>query len=173
MNKVKTPFHISAGGAKLVPHGHGSNEGGPLRQDTNQTNPDKSCNYENKVPIDLTSAVPSRCALVVDDDYAIRELVAYALELVGFIVSKAEDGQQAYDMFLGGNWDLVVTDYKMPFMDGITLIKKIHQCSPSTPCILMSGVLSNEFSDILDTGAVLEKPFTVHELHREVMRVMA
>lgn len=142
--------------------------------DTNHANIGKSYHQGNKMPIDIRRFVPFRRALVVDDDFAIREIVSRALENIGLNVRRAEDGRQAYELFLKGKWDLVVTDFMMPFMDGITLLDKIKQHAPSTPTILISGMNMDELTGKENRVAdsVLSKPFKINDLHREVMRVI-
>lgn len=142
--------------------------------DTKQTDEYAPLYQRNEMPLETSHFVQLRCALVVDDDFSMREIVASALEKIGLKVRTAENGRKAYDLFLKGKWDLVVTDFMMPIMDGVTLLKKIKQHAPSTPTILISGAaldaLPGRNSGLVDS--ILSKPFKIRDLHREVMRVI-
>ncbi len=145
-----------------------------MHLDVNRTDGYHKNSHHQKMPKDIRAALPTRRALVVDDDFSMRELVAHALELIGFQVREAENGRQAYELFLKGKWDLVVTDYHMPLMDGVTLINIIQEKAPGTPVILISGVLEDSIA-IAGTKLVipvLQKPFSVRELHRKALRVI-
>lgn len=100
------------------------------------------------VPVDRTRAPRSDGAektrapriLIVDDDAAVRELLAE--ELIGreFHVEQAEDGASALERFGDGDAvDLLVTDLSMPGMDGLALITAVHQRRPGLPAILLTG----------------------------------
>lgn len=65
--------------------------------------------------------------LAIDDSASIRSLMSYVLEEAGFQVILAEDGQQALDYAQHNSVDLVLTDVKMPTMDGIVLIQRLRQ----------------------------------------------
>ncbi|MFO7963395.1 MAG: response regulator [Desulfobacterales bacterium] len=119
---------------------------------------------------------PARFALVVEDNEGLRDLLARALELVGFEVKKAENGRTAYDFFLESRYDLVVTDLHMPVMNGFALINRIKTRSPDVPIILVSGHLLDDLSEIGGPSAVatvMKKPFQLSELQKTALRVVA
>lgn len=107
--------------------------------------------------------------LVVDDDQAIREAIMEILTNEGYLVTTAEDGKKALDLLGSFKPDVVLTDYLMPEMDGITLCKIIKN-NPETVdigVILITGVndLETRVKGLL-AGAddFLNKPFMVPEL---------
>ena len=114
-------------------------------------------------------------ALVVDDNQALCEFIAIALERIGFQVQTAENGYEGFNVFLKGRWDLVITDFQMPVMNGFALINKIKAQSPETPVILISG----DFLDLSEIGGhqvlagVLHKPFSLSDLHRMALQAVA
>jgi len=78
--------------------------------------------------------------LVVDDEKEIRELLFKALtRLSHFRVELAEDGEEALKKIGQENFDLVLTDLKMPKMDGLQLATEISKSKPGTLTVLMTG----------------------------------
>ena len=77
--------------------------------------------------------------LVVDDEAIIVKALVKYLTQEGYEVDSAGDGAEAIEKFKNGHFDLLVTDLKMPTMDGIDLIREIRALSPTTACIVMTG----------------------------------
>jgi signal transduction histidine kinase/FixJ family two-component response regulator len=77
--------------------------------------------------------------LLVDDEEDIRDVLAIALTDLGYRVTMAENGQEAIKAFETHPFSMVLTDIKMPVMDGIELLKKIKQLSPGTEIIMITG----------------------------------
>lgn len=105
-------------------------------------------------------------ALVVDDDDALRSIVAEMLSALGYEVSSAENGAKALRIFLGNKFDIVISDYEMPGMDGVALARRIKRSCPGTPVVLMTGaaketILSRKGAAV---DGVLLKPFTLAEI---------
>lgn len=105
-------------------------------------------------------------ALVVDDDGALLSVVAEMLSALGYEVSLAENGAKALRIFLGNKFDIVLSDYEMPGMDGVALARRIKRSSPGTPVVIMTGA-AKEIVFSRKGGAVdrvLLKPFTLAEM---------
>ena len=119
--------------------------------------------------------VKSYSILVVDDNEAIRSLVSVILEKLGLKVSSADNGKRGMDLFVNSKFDLVVTDFNMPGMNGIDLANKIKVKSPSTVIVLMTGE-EKEFilSIIKDTGVdrAIFKPFSIREMAETVQGLL-
>ncbi len=100
-------------------------------------------------------------ALVVDDQPAFRRLVARILSDDGFAVREAADGRQALGLALAEPFDLVVSDVKMPRLDGLTLLAKLRAERPALPVVLVTayGSISSAV-DAMRAGAFdyLSKP---------------
>ena len=101
--------------------------------------------------------------LVVDDDFAVRRALKFALEMEGLDV-KLYDGPRELlsDAALPVNGCLVV-DYNMPLMNGIELVDALHRRSVDLPVILIAGRVNNELrSRAARAGIrrVLEKPLS-------------
>ncbi|MBI4626140.1 MAG: response regulator [Verrucomicrobia bacterium] len=116
--------------------------------------------------------------LVVDDDPIVRGLEATTLEHAGFQVEMAADGEAAWRALLTHDYDLLVTDYIVPKVSGLALVRQHRVASMALPVIVIS-----EMSDALDTAklnrdpwsridAFVRKPFTTSELMAAVHRVL-
>jgi DNA-binding NarL/FixJ family response regulator len=80
--------------------------------------------------------------LIVDDTDHVREMLASMLELDGFdVVGKASSGQEAIGMASSESPHVVVMDYKMPGMDGITATERLREVMPGLPVILYTAYL--------------------------------
>jgi signal transduction histidine kinase len=77
--------------------------------------------------------------LLVDDEEDIRDVLHIALSDSGYHVLSAEDGQAAWKIFNEARPPIVITDIKMPVMDGIELLRRIKRDSPETEVIMITG----------------------------------
>ena len=77
--------------------------------------------------------------LLVDDEKDIREIVNLALADMGYQVLEAEDGEKALRIFQKAQPPIVLTDIKMPNMDGIELLQKIKRENPETEVVMITG----------------------------------
>jgi two-component system response regulator PilR (NtrC family) len=111
--------------------------------------------------------------LVVDDDAMMRMVIRNELE--EHDVSVANDGIQALELFKNGDFDLVVTDLKMPMMGGMELLAEIMQINPEAKVIVISGYMDCQTKKMLEqmgAVAVLEKPMGVIELNEHVAKIL-
>ncbi len=77
--------------------------------------------------------------LVADDEEGLRSFVAEALELAGHDVDQAPDGDVAYQMLARRSYDLLVTDLKMPGLDGLTLLSRVKAEQPEVEVLVMTA----------------------------------
>jgi excisionase family DNA binding protein len=102
--------------------------------------------------------------LVVDDEAGIRELLSKTLALAEYDVDLAAGGQEALERLRRSPCDLLITDLKMPGVDGLTLIREARRFMPQLPIIIITGY-STEASAIeainLGVNGYLTKPFRV------------
>jgi two-component system, sensor histidine kinase and response regulator len=99
--------------------------------------------------------------LVVDDEPVIRELVAMFLEDEGYTVRQACDGLEALREVDTDEVDLVLSDVKMPRLDGVTLARRLAAREPSVPIVLMSAVAPQGMPAEVP---FLRKPFALDHL---------
>lgn len=101
--------------------------------------------------------------LVADDNEAVRKTLRRCLEWLHVNVQEAGDGEQALELVLGGAFDLVVSDYQMPGLDGLELIAECRQKYPQLPFILISGEQPENIEKHEDIY-FLKKPFRMADL---------
>jgi excisionase family DNA binding protein len=119
------------------------------------------------------AAAPARVAppvagrprvLVVDDEASIRDLLAKTLALAEYDVDLAPDGRTALERLRIVAYDLLITDLKMPGVDGLTVIREARRLKADIPVIIITG-FSTEASAIeavnLGVSGYLTKPFRV------------
>ncbi len=114
--------------------------------------------------------------LVVEDDEDIRRLNAEVLTVSGYKVDAAADGAIAWDILQYNQYDLLVTDYHMPKMSGVELLKKVRAAHVALPVILVSGTMPVEKlkqDPWLQIDATLLKPYTPDELLARVTEVLS
>lgn len=113
-----------------------------------------------------------RHVLVVDDEEGVRSIVRDALELWGFSVDEASSGEGALSMLSSCRFDLVVTDLRMPGLDGPGLYGEAGSlCAKVPPFVFVTGdAASREMRAFLDgvRAPVLVKPFTLMSLREAV-----
>lgn len=105
--------------------------------------------------------------LVVDDDAAIRELVALALEKSKHIVHRAASADEARAAVAGAQFDAVISDIYMPGDSGLALLEDLRRTRPQLPVILVTARGSVETAALaarIGAFEYLAKPFDVHEL---------
>lgn len=107
--------------------------------------------------------------LLVDDEPALIKMLKWRLESTGFKVVSALSGLEALKTIQKIPVDFVITDVRMPAMDGLTLIRKIKETIKNIPCLVMSGHGDIDMSDqAIDVGACayIHKPIKFEELER-------
>ena len=105
--------------------------------------------------------------LIIDDEKAIRRTIREILEFEKYNVDEAEDGQQGLDMALKGNYDVILSDIKMPKLDGTELLNKLMAHGTESSLIMMSGHGNIETAvDAVKKGAFdyLAKPIDLNRL---------
>ena len=102
--------------------------------------------------------------LVVDDEAAIRDLLSKTLALAEYDVDLAADGRTALERLRIIPYDLLITDLKMPGIDGLTVVREARRLKADIPVIIITG-FSTEASAIeavnLGVSGYLTKPFRV------------
>lgn len=121
---------------------------------------------------EANSSAPQRI-LVADDVEAVTTLLVTALEIAGYEVVVAENGQQAYELGKSGQFDLAVIDQLMPGLLGTEILGRWQSEGISIPVIMLSGVEDDEIVvGSLDSGAIdyVHKPFRLPELMARIRK---
>lgn len=111
--------------------------------------------------------------LVVDDEGAIRYSISKTLQRIGYQVSAAASGEEALEMMADQNFDVVLTDIRMPGLTGVELLGKIKEQAPDAIVILMTGYASlGTAVESLRLGAhdYLIKPSSSQDIRTSVAR---
>lgn len=113
--------------------------------------------------------------LYAEDERVLREEIAFVLEIDNHDVRTAEDGQDAWEILDHTDPDLLITDIKMPRMDGLSLIEKIRSSSKADlPVIVTSAFADKDFlarANKLGISAYLTKPFSLDDLTNAIAAV--
>jgi CheY-like chemotaxis protein len=124
-------------------------------------------------PRKSTPAIPR--ILLVDDNANGLKARKMVLEELGYGVVTASNGNDALERFSPQKFDLVVTDYKMPRMDGLELIVNLRKLAPEIPIVLLSGFVDSMGLNEQNTqaDAVIQKSANeVSHLSRAVARLL-
>jgi len=113
--------------------------------------------------------------LLAEDDPDLGNILAQYLEMQGFTVSLARDGEEAWEIFRKGAYNICILDVMMPKMDGFELAEKITRQSPETPFLFLTAKsLKEDRIRGLRIGAddYICKPFEVDELVLRVNNIL-
>jgi len=91
--------------------------------------------------------------LLVEDTDIIRDVLTGFLESEGYRIDEAQDGIEAMEKLEQGPFDAVITDIKMPRMDGISLLKEVRKFHPGTDVIIITGYNNRSPQASLGLGA--------------------
>lgn len=119
--------------------------------------------------------MPAKPILVVDDEPAVRQSLFEALTRQGHAVDVAENGREALDKFKAHPFELVITDARMPQVDGMEVLKNIKKTSPQTPVVVMSAYASVEYAvEAMREGAYdyVLKPISLDLIEEIVERAL-
>ncbi|MCD6580156.1 sigma-54-dependent Fis family transcriptional regulator [bacterium] len=113
--------------------------------------------------------------LVIDDEKYMLNAIKQFLEVNNFKVTTAQNGKIAYDILSKNTFDIIISDLKMPEMDGLTLIKKIKKTKIITPIIVLTAFgTMDDAVECMKVGAndFLAKPFKVDELLKTINKLL-
>ncbi len=121
-------------------------------------------------------APPTARILVCDDEEGIRLPLVRSLARIGHDVTAFETGRQALSWLEAGNAaDILITDIRMPEMDGIDLLREVKTRFPEMPVVLITGhasITSSFEAGKAGADAYLEKPLDIHDLRSKVSRLL-
>ena len=111
--------------------------------------------------------------LVVDDNDVFRIIVSKMLSRLGYEVSSADSGENGLRIFLKNKFDVVLSDYEMPGMDGVALACSVKKSSPRTRVVIMTGAGKETvfFRESTAVDKVISKPFTLAEIDETIQNL--
>ena len=112
--------------------------------------------------------------LVVDDNNFLRSVVSKMLSMLGYEVLSADSGENGLSLFLKNKFDIVLSDYEMPGMDGVAFACSVKKSSPRTPVVIMTGagketVLARKSTAV---DEVISKPFTLAGIDETIQNLL-
>jgi CheY-like chemotaxis protein len=112
--------------------------------------------------------------LVAEDDKLIRTIFAEIVKGEGFAVVEAENGQSALDLVASQKIDMIISDMKMPVMNGFDLLVAVKKTHPEIPVTVITGFNSEYLeADALAAGAdaYITKPFKVTDISETLQKM--
>jgi two-component system response regulator HydG len=109
--------------------------------------------------------------LLVDDERDLLDVLAQELGDMGFDVTALDNGRAALDAVGRRRFDALITDLKMPGMDGLEMLRLLKQTDPHLPVIVITGYASDRARrafDAREAYGLLLKPFTLEDMRRLV-----
>ncbi|WP_422371638.1 response regulator [Hoeflea sp.] len=113
--------------------------------------------------------------LIAEDEDSLRRFVARALEMDGHEIVQAGDGADAVDHLQADRFDLLLSDIRMPVMDGIELATQSSEIAPGMPILLMTGYAEQReraeplMRIVVD---VVDKPFSLPQIRQAVAEAL-
>lgn len=111
--------------------------------------------------------------LLAEDDAAVREMIQVVLERAGVAVIGCRDGLAALDAADHNVFDALITDVKMPRMDGPTLAAELRMRRPELPILFITGFADVDRPDSVADAVVLNKPFDASKLRKALGELLA
>lgn len=113
--------------------------------------------------------------LIIDDEPAILEMLKKTFVCEGFCVDTAEGGVSAFRMILKKTYHLVISDIRMPGINGIDLLQKIKTVKPDTDVLIITAY--NTHDNIkrafqFKASGLLFKPFSIEQIKTKVHRIL-
>lgn len=105
--------------------------------------------------------------LIVEDDEAMREFLCQAISRSGYYVEAVQDGTEALRRIEESSFDLLLTDIRMPGLDGLELVRLVRRRYPALGVLLVTAYMQDALgaTDLGGAGVdVLSKPFNLSEL---------
>jgi len=111
--------------------------------------------------------------LIVDDDKAVRRLLARIAERAGFEVDTAKDGMQALEMLQRQQYEIAIVDLMMPRLSGYELVQKISTLNPRPIVIVATALMNGDVASLDDSMVrrVIKKPFDINAVASALIEI--
>ena len=111
--------------------------------------------------------------LLVDDEPSVRGSFRMMLVIDDHIVTEANNGAEALDLFTKGQFDLVTTDFEMPVMKGNELAVRIKKLAPKQPILMITAYGKELGESVNPVDSILNKPFTLNNLRGAIAKLLS
>jgi DNA-binding NtrC family response regulator len=125
--------------------------------------------------LEITVNTNDRHILIVDDEEDLRTLLGHVLTSAGYQIDTAADGETALKLLQKQKFDLALLDIQMPNLNGIQVLKYLHQHLPSTKAIMLTGYADLKHAmEAKEFGArdFIGKPYKLEDILSTVERVL-
>ena len=125
--------------------------------------------------MDLLSKLKDKKILLVDDNEWIRDSLTLYFGTEGCHILAVETAEEGLELLKQEDWDIILTDYKLPGIDGLTFSKKIKEIRPDAIRILITAYKSKEVvSEARSAGIqdLIDKPFTIKTIENSISRLL-
>ena len=116
--------------------------------------------------------MPLRSILIADDEESIRHVLTVLLADRGYEVRAVKDGEEALQELASREYDALVTDVRMPRMDGLALVRAAQAAAPDTTIIVMSASMNFDSVRNLPIQDYVSKPFDLDDVVLHVRRAL-
>jgi CheY-like chemotaxis protein len=110
--------------------------------------------------------------LLAEDQQGVREAIRFLLSIDEHVVVESRNGTEALDKFNPEEFDLVITDFAMPGMQGDELAASIKRLAPRMPVIMITAYADTLERGALQVDAMLSKPFAMNDLRQAMNKVL-
>jgi len=113
--------------------------------------------------------------LIAEDEERMRKALAMLLSNMGYKLQLAKDGVEAFELFENDHFDVVITDLKMPRMNGYELLKKIREINSTVPIIIITAFGTIESAvEAMQSGAIdyITKPFEEEKIKLTIEKAL-
>jgi DNA-binding NtrC family response regulator len=120
-------------------------------------------------------SAPKAHVLAIDDEPGIRDMLASLLVMEGYDVATAESGSDAVAVAQQQRFDVVITDYSMPGMDGLETLRALKAIDPELAVIIATGYASEDTLRSCRAGGAydtIRKPYEVDDLLQAIERAL-
>jgi len=125
--------------------------------------------------MDLFDKLKDKKILLVDDDEWIRDSLTLYFSTEGCHMLAVETAEEGMELLTQQNYDIILIDYKLPGIDGLTFSKKIQEICPDAKKILITAYKNKEIvSEAMSTGIqdFIDKPFTIKTIEDSMFRLI-
>lgn len=125
--------------------------------------------------MDLFSKLKDKKILLVDDDEWIRDSLSLYFDTEGCQIVAVETAEEGMELLKQQDYDIILLDYKLPGIDGLTFSRKIQEICPDALKILITAYKSKEIvSKAMSTGIqdFIDKPFTIDTVKNSISRLI-
>ena len=111
-----------------------------------------------------TSSLKGKKILLVDDEKDILDCLTDIFEPLGCILYTAHHGKRALEIIKSNHIDLIISDVKMPIINGLSVLRSLDTLTNAPPLILITGVANISMGDAYRAEMIFSKPFDEEKL---------